>query len=488
MRFSRRICGAVLALLWLAGTAGAAEGESEEDAELAPYQMVRSLQLLQDRIAAGDHAALPMQRKLLEMIDQRFRRTSSEDFVDERNYEALLVYAMSGGNPATMDSLLMKLHLEETDRSLGTGVLGYLRGDVATARAALDPVDPLTLAPEVGAFFALVKGSVITSQDPKEALKMFDEARLLSPGSLVEEAALRRTMNLAQRGLEASRFLSAAGQYVRRYLRSPYASQFADALVSGIVALNQTIDLDELDTVISGMDPEQQKVVYLRLARRAAIDGMPGLAEYASNKADAVQVDEEDPSSDPRGELYSSLAVITSDTVDQVLPKLRAIDRSRLSESDRKLLDAAMAIATEVTARPDTSFAGEAAVPARSGEGEKAHAAPAHDGLPEAEPLDASEAGAQAPSHDGGGASAETKQPQAEPPALETPPASEASTEHAAAVQRAAQPHATTEADAAAGTKAAGGTGVDADPTSAVVEDARKKLDEIDQLLKDAVP
>ncbi len=32
---------------------------------LPPYQMVRSLQLVQDRIAAGDHAALPIQRKLL---------------------------------------------------------------------------------------------------------------------------------------------------------------------------------------------------------------------------------------------------------------------------------------------------------------------------------------------------------------------------------------------------------------------------------------
>ena len=90
--------------------------------------MVRSLQLVQDRIAAGDHAALPMQRKLLEMVDERFRDANSHDFVDERNYQAMLVYAMSGGNPATID-LLAKLHLDETDRALGTGILGYLRGD-----------------------------------------------------------------------------------------------------------------------------------------------------------------------------------------------------------------------------------------------------------------------------------------------------------------------------------------------------------------------
>ena len=40
--------------------------------QLQPFQMVRSLELVQDRIAGGDHAALPMQRKLLEMIDARF--------------------------------------------------------------------------------------------------------------------------------------------------------------------------------------------------------------------------------------------------------------------------------------------------------------------------------------------------------------------------------------------------------------------------------
>ena len=38
--------------------------------------MVRSLQLVQDRIASGDDAALPMQRKLLEMIDKRLREAA----------------------------------------------------------------------------------------------------------------------------------------------------------------------------------------------------------------------------------------------------------------------------------------------------------------------------------------------------------------------------------------------------------------------------
>ena len=139
---------------------------------------------------------------------------------------------------------------------------------------------------------------------------------------------------------------------MRRFLQSPYASQFADAFVTGVVALHKTIDLAAIDEIIAGMEPEQQKVIYLRLARRAAIDGIPDLTEYASAKAEAVRIDGVEPGNDPRALLYSSLATITSDTVDQTIAKLKGIDRSRLSESDRQLLAAAEAIAAEVTAVP----------------------------------------------------------------------------------------------------------------------------------------
>jgi chemotaxis protein MotC len=462
-----------LAALWLAGAVGIARAETE--AELEPYQMVRSLQLVQDRIAGGDHAALPMQRKLLEMIDQRFRAARSGDFVDERNYQALLVYAMSGGNPQTIDMLLSRLHLDETDRALGTGILAYLNGEPQAARTALENVDPLALTSDLGAFFALVKGSISASDDPGGALHMFDEVRLLGPGTLVEEAALRRSLPLEARSRDAVRFLRTSSQYVRRYLRSPYASQFADEFVAGVVALHETIELPGIEDVVSLMDPERQKVIYLRLARRAAIEGMTDLTEYASAKADAIRIDGVGPDSDPRAQLYSSLATVTSETVGEVLPKLKAIDRSRLSESDRKLLEAAEAIAAEVTAEPPTPAetiaarppedrSAEAAADAEPVEAELAEARPAEaepvgaepaeaqpdDGLPDAEPVDAEPV-------------------DAEPVDAEPVEAPGAAPETASNVATSTDPAA---AEAA-------------DPADAVMVDARKKLDEIDKLLKD---
>ncbi|MDW6024431.1 chemotaxis protein MotC [Mesorhizobium sp. BAC0120] len=473
--FSVRCARATVTAFSLAGGIDAAFAQGE--APLEPYQMVRSLQLVQDRIASGDHAALPMQRKLLEMIDGRFRSAPAEEFADKRNYQALLVYAMSGGNPATIDLLLRKLHLDEADRALGDGILGYLNGDTVSARGSLDTVDPLKLMPEVGAFLALVKGSVAVPEDPKAALKMFDEARLLGTGTLVEEAALRRSIGLGAHNLDAARFVTISGQYARRFLYSPYANQFADAFVAGVVALHGTIDLAEVDQVIAGMDPERQKVIYLRLARRAAIDGIPDLAEYASSKADAVKLGGAGQDSDPRTLLYSGLATVTSATVDQVLSKLKGIDRSRLSESDLKLLEAAEAIAAEVTAPP---AAPAEAVPNRGvadqldreQAAQASVAAGTQDDLPEAEPIDAPRSADASPPAQAArsteAAGSPAPPPQTAPPQL---------VQQGGAGGAAEQP-----GNAAVSGKADANS---AGPEDAIVADTRKRLDEIDKLLKD---
>lgn len=316
---------------------------------LQPYQMVRSLQLVQDRIAGGDHAALPMQNKLLEMIDARLRRTGDEEFADRRNFHALMVYAMSGGNPATIADILASLEIDETDRAAGAAILGYLLGDVAQSRAALSGIEPQDFPTEVAAFLSLIKGSVLAADDAEAGLSMLDEARLLSPGTLVEEAALRRTVTLAAQIGQADRFLSASEQYARRYLRSPYSAQFAEGFVSGIVELRQDIDLGRVEQTVAWMTQEQARTVYLRLARRAAIEGDGDMLAFASGKA-AAHGDAGGSRADPRSQLYAGISSVTSETVEEVLQRLQGLNPATLSASDRALLAAAKAVAAEVVA------------------------------------------------------------------------------------------------------------------------------------------
>jgi len=339
--------GGLAALLCLAGTTAKAESP------LSPYQMIRSLQTIQDRLADGDHAVLPMQSKALEMIDARFRASTAEDFADRRNFNALLVYGMSGGNPSTIAATLSRLELGDADKRVGAGVVEYLRGNSGRALSTLAEVDPLVLAPDVGAFVALVKGSVNAAERPADGYANFDTARLLAPGTLVEEAALRRTIALATQQGNADRFLRAAEQYTRRFIRSPYASQFADSFLAGVLQLRDKIDLAATAEVIAQMRPEQSKVIYLRIARSAAIEDYRNLIDFARQGLAAMEGEAEP---DPRTVLYESLSAITSSKVGDVKERLADVDRSRLSANDRRLLDAALSIVGEVT-RPPVSTA-----------------------------------------------------------------------------------------------------------------------------------
>ena len=199
----------------IAACAGVVPAVAEAPPPLQPYQMVRSLQLLQDRLASGDHAALPLQKKLLELIDKRLRESEDAVFEEKRNVRAALVYGMSGGNPLTLSAVFHKPTISEDDKRLGQGVLNYLQGNPAAAQNALANVDPRAMPSEIGAFLALVKGSVTSVSDPTSALKQFDTARLLGPGTLVEEAALRRSLAGPLPGTEAQSLMGRTPREMR---------------------------------------------------------------------------------------------------------------------------------------------------------------------------------------------------------------------------------------------------------------------------------
>lgn len=330
---------------------GLAVETGAQAASMQPYRMVRSLQRVQDRIADGDHAALPMQQKLLGIIDNRIRKADPADFSDPRNLQALLIYGLSGGNPKTLELLFSKLSLGPQESRLGEAIVRYALGDFTAARAVLQEIDPKSLPPEVGPPVALVSATVTARDNPLFAVRMLDEARLLSPGTLIEEAALRRSIPLAAALKDTERLARASEQYVRRFLRSPYATQFVDTFVAAVVELNDTVDPSMVDEVTAQMSDEQARIVYLRLARKSAIEGYERLLAFASQKAMAYGQDA-DGRNDPRAVLYANMASVTSDNVNDVLSALNSIDRHRLSKADQELLDAAVAIARAVLDEP----------------------------------------------------------------------------------------------------------------------------------------
>ncbi|MEM5471548.1 chemotaxis protein [Hoeflea sp. AS60] len=318
---------------------------------LEPYKLVRSLQFVQDAVVQGDHSAMEMQRFLIGVIDTRLRQADQKVFDDPRNVDAALIYAMSGGNPATLDILAIKDKFGNFDNEVTTVLRAYLNGRAAKTQTTLNDVVKIYRDTEIGPYITLVAANVMASMNDVSALELFDWARLTAPGTLVEEAALRRSLFITSQKNMVDEALHYAQLYARRFINSPYAGQYADLLVDLVLLNYKTVGDEGLSEILSFMDRPRKREIYLRIARKAAISGLRELAVFSSDKAESL-LGSNDQTPQAMAELYSGMAKIPTDGVDGVLQSINALSGARLSRRDRALREAARVVATEVVRKP----------------------------------------------------------------------------------------------------------------------------------------
>ncbi|PYG61574.1 chemotaxis protein MotC [Rhizobium sp. UGM030330-04] len=324
---------------------------SQSQDSLMPYAMLRSLQFVQDSVAMGDHSATEMQRFLLQTIDERLKSAPSAIFKDPRNVDAALVYAMSGGNPATLELLVARDVDGNFDSRVADILRKYLSGKGTLVAQSIAAMVPEYRGTRIGAYLALIGGNVTIPRDPLAALSFYDIARLEAPGTIVEEAALRRSLAIAVEDGDAARGVEYAQRYARRFLHSPYASQFADLLVSLVVKRVDSISEEAIQETFAMMDAERQKEAYLRLSRLAAISGKDSLARMAALKVKALSPAAPD-QPEVQANLYESLSNIGTPDVVSAIETIVQIPDAQLSDRDRALREAARAIAEQVVRPP----------------------------------------------------------------------------------------------------------------------------------------
>lgn len=347
-----------LSLLGLAWTA-AARAEDMNGTE--PYKMLRSLQFVQDSVVLGDHSAAEMQRFMLETIDKRLREADSAIFEEPRNIDATLIYAMSGGNPATLEFLVARDIDGNFDNRVTDALRKYLSGKGTLIAKTLGDMVTEYRDTKIAPYLALIAGNVMIPRDPAAALKFYDWARLTAPGTIVEEAALRRSLAVAVEGGMVDKAGAYANRYARRFLHSPYASQFADLFVQLVVEHTEAFDQAAIEGTLVYMDTDRQREVYLRIARQAAIKGRNELARQAADKAKLLSGTAE--GADALAKLYGGLAGIPTNEVGAAIAAIAAIPDEILSPSDRALRDAAAAIAEEVVRKPEANSQAQAPEP-----------------------------------------------------------------------------------------------------------------------------
>jgi chemotaxis protein MotC len=318
------------------------------------YELVRSLQGLQDQSAHGNATAHITQRALLAQIAAYLGRISPNAWNDPRNGRAALLYVLSGGDPSPFAKLLAKGPIPGIDEKLAKGVLAYSQGRNAEAQAILGAFDALTIEPGIAGQIALVQGELVVKTDPAKALNYLDQARLLAPGTLVEDAALRRQISLIAASGDFDRFEALSSRYLRRFPNSIYAGSFRRQFATEIAGHQQYADdparLAKLQESLTGVEVADRRDIYLTIAREGINRGKVAMTRFAAGNA--MRLSEGNNVEKARAEVYQGAALVVSADFEQGLAMLKSVDRQYLGEQDKDLLNAAMSVAEDVRRAP----------------------------------------------------------------------------------------------------------------------------------------
>lgn len=342
MTYAGLITAVLLALL------GAARAEEIDAAAREPYRLVRSLQSLQDKIARGDLEAHNAQPALLKQLGEKFRDADPAVWKDPRNSRAAVTFLLSGGDPGLVGALRAR-RLIEIDEAVLDGAMAYVEGRPEDAKARLAGINARSLPATLGAEVALVQSALLAQTDFKAAIERLDEVRLMLPGTLVEEAALRREIFLVGQVDDFDKFESLALQYFRRYRHSIYAGTFRQRFALAVARFSFAQQADRfprLVTVIDHLDRTSQRALYMLIARTALIRGKIEMTDLAAERITAL-TEQGDPER-VRARLYSAAARVVTTGSEDALQDLRQIDGSGLAARDAELLAAALSMGRNV--------------------------------------------------------------------------------------------------------------------------------------------
>ncbi|MEM9634865.1 MAG: chemotaxis protein [Pseudomonadota bacterium] len=331
-----------------------AEGMQGRTNEFVPFEMTRSLQGLQEQIAQGNTHAMQAQRRLLANMDEAYLKVSVEVWQDPRNARAAVIHLLSGGHPRVMKHLLSLEPLPAVDKKLMEASLAYVEGREQDMQELLSDIDPLDLPSSLGGHVALVKAAPFIRSEPAKAMELLQVASLLMPGTLVEEAALRREVFVAGMMGDVARFRVLSIRYLRRFRASVYAGDFRRRFALALDTLGFVQSEDKfalLDDVLREFDADSRRGLYLRLARSALLAGHLKVARKSTDEALFLAVDGTKEKEILK--IYLSATRLEPENISANRDLLWSVNKAMLSDDDLELLDGVYTVLNSVRHFPE---------------------------------------------------------------------------------------------------------------------------------------
>ncbi|MBN8910857.1 MAG: hypothetical protein J0H65_02130 [Rhizobiales bacterium] len=322
---------------------------SAVDIEKQPYMLIRALRAVQDQVAAGSASAHERQRQMMRDVGTQLTELPVAVWDDVRNVRAAIFFVLSGGNPVVLKPILDRPKTPYIERRALRGALAYGEGRVVDALGLLSKLGARKLDPLLGGIVALIQGTLASRKDPVKAIAFFDEARLLSPGTLIEEAALRQEILLLAREGELERFDLLTAQYDRRFPRSLFAQSFRRQFFAGVAKqdFKRASDwISRTETELMRVPATERVGLYLAIAEEATKGGNIDIARFAAGKA--RELSRADSRTYQRAVLFEGAALVATEDFGQGVDMLNKVDPTKLAITDREIRDSALSVAGAV--------------------------------------------------------------------------------------------------------------------------------------------
>ena len=315
----------------------------------APYELIRSLEIMQNEAADGNATAYAARPRLVAQIAEKLLAVDPQLWRDERNARALAIYVMSGGQPSVLRKIIALDVLPKADENLMKGVLAYAEGHETDAKALLKDINAQTLPASLGGQLALIQSAMLMSEDREKAVTLLGVARLLMPGTLVEDVALRREILAMAERHDVDKFMTLSEQYARRFRRSVYADNFWQSFAGAVARMTPSIDAQaqrRLDGLVGMLGVEGQRGIFLSIARTSAVFGNISLARFTADRA--ASLCQEGSVDKARAKLYGAAAMMVTEDYDAGMEALESIAKIALPPRDEQLRKGVLAVAHEL--------------------------------------------------------------------------------------------------------------------------------------------
>ena len=274
-----------------------------------PVEMVRLMHDIQSQVASGAEGGQEAMQAMVRAMGEQFDKLDVEVWRAPRNARAAALYLLSGGDAAVVRRILDSKTVTAAEEKLLRGALAFVEGRVAEARKLFGEVDARAVDPPLGAHIAFAQASLLPPAESVRARGLLELARLLAPGGLVEEAALRREVFVAGETGDVQAFADLSRRYARRFRGSAYFDNFArkfTAVTAAFPLEKATPFLPLIEEAARDIGVDNRREFYLQLSRRAIAEGKNDLGARAASEAARIATDSR--SGRARAALYQAAA------------------------------------------------------------------------------------------------------------------------------------------------------------------------------------